>query len=121
MGEEYLLEMHHITKRFPGVTALKDATIGIRKGTIHGLVGENGAGKSTLMKILSGTYPHGSYEGELILNGKVLHLTTAAAAIQQGIGIVPQELSVIDQLTVAENIVVGNWVQPKETLVNVRG
>ena len=121
MGEEYLLEMHHITKRFPGVTALKDATIGIRKGTIHGLVGENGAGKSTLMKILSGTYPHGSYEGELILNGKVLHLTTAAAAIQQGIGIVPQELSVIDQLTVAENIVVGNWVQPKETLVNMRG
>lgn len=121
MGEEYLLEMHHITKRFPGVTALKDATIGIRKGTIHGLVGENGAGKSTLMKILSGTYPHGSYEGELVLNGRVLHLNTAATAIQQGIGIVPQEVSVIDQLTVAENIVVGNWMQPKETLVNMRG
>lgn len=121
MGEEYLLEMHHITKRFPGVTALKDATIGIRKGTIHGLVGENGAGKSTLMKILSGTYPHGSYEGELVLNGRVLHLNTAATALQQGIGIVPQEVSVIDQLTVAENIVVGNWMQPKETLVNMRG
>jgi len=121
MGEEYLLEMHHITKRFPGVTALKDVTIGISKGTIHGLVGENGAGKSTLMKILSGTYPHGSYEGELVLNGKVLHLNTAANAIQQGIGIVPQELSVIDQLTVAENIVVGHWTQPKEMLVNMRG
>ncbi len=121
MGEEYLLEMHHITKRFPGVTALKDATIGICKGTIHGLVGENGAGKSTLMKILSGTYPHGSYEGKLVLNGRDLHLNTAANAIQQGIGIVPQELSVIDQLTVAENIVVGNWLGPKEKLVNMRG
>ncbi len=121
MGEEYLLEMHHITKRFPGVVALKDVTFNIRKGIIHGLVGENGAGKSTLMKILSGTYPFGSYEGELVLNGQVLQLNSAAAALRQGIGIVPQELSVIDQLTVAENIVVGHWLQENGRLVNMRG
>ena len=121
MGEEYLLEMHHITKRFPGVVALKDVTFNIRKGIIHGLVGENGAGKSTLMKILSGTYPFGSYEGELVLNGKVLQLNSASAALHQGIGIIPQEISVIDQLTVAENIVVGHWQQHDEMLVNMRG
>lgn len=121
MSEKYLLEMHHITKRFPGVVALKDVTFNIQKGIIHGLVGENGAGKSTLMKILSGTYPFGSYEGELVLNGQVLQLHSGAAALHQGIGIVPQELSVIDQLTVAENIVVGRWIQTKETLVNLRG
>jgi ABC-type sugar transport system ATPase subunit len=121
MGEEYLLEMHHITKRFPGVVALKDVTFSIHKGIIHGLVGENGAGKSTLMKILSGTYPFGSYEGELVLNGQVLQLNSASAALHQGIGIIPQEISVIDQLTVAENIVVGHWRQHDETLVNMRG
>jgi len=121
MSKEYLLEMHHITKRFPGVVALKDVTFNIHKGVIHGLVGENGAGKSTLMKILSGTYPFGSYEGELVLNGQVLQLHSGAAALHQGIGIVPQELSVIDQLTVAENIVVGRWIQTKEKLVHLRG
>ena len=121
MGEEYLLEMHHITKRFPGVVALKDVTFNIHKGIIHGLVGENGAGKSTLMKILSGTYPFGSYEGELVLNGKALQLNSASAALHQGIGIIPQEISVIDQLTVAENIVVGHWQQHDEMLVNMRG
>ena len=121
MGEEYLLEMHNITKRFPGVVALKDVTFNIRKGIIHGLVGENGAGKSTLMKILSGTYPFGSYEGELVLNGQVVQLHSGADALHKGIGIVPQELSVIDQLTVAENIVVGRWKQTEEKLVNMRG
>jgi ABC-type sugar transport system ATPase subunit len=121
VGEDYLLKMHNITKRFPGVTALKNVTFNIRKGTIHGLVGENGAGKSTLMKILSGTYPFGTYEGELILDGKPLQITSAAVALQQGIGIVPQEINVIDQLTVAENIVVGQWLRPGERAVNMRG
>ena len=121
MGEDYLLEMRNITKRFPGVTALRNVTFSIHKGTIHGLVGENGAGKSTLMKILSGTYPHGTYEGELVLNGKPLQITSASVALQQGIGIVPQEINVIDQLTVAENIVVGDWLQPGERAVSMRG
>lgn len=109
MNDAYLLEMNHVTKRFPGVVALKDVTFKVKQATIHGLVGENGAGKTTLMKILAGTYPHGTYEGELRLNGQVLELHSSADALNAGIGVVPQEISVIEQLTVAENIVVGRW------------
>src|SRR5437763_7026838 len=109
MSDTPLLEMNHITKRFPGVVALHDVTFGVMAQTIHGLVGENGAGKSTLMKILSGTYPSGTYEGEIRLNGKSLQLKAASDALDQGIGIVPQEISVVEQLTVAENVVVGKW------------
>lgn len=111
MGESYLLEMNHVTKRFPGVVALKDVTMRVKKGSIHGLVGENGAGKSTLMKILSGTYPFGAYEGELMVEGKVLQLHSSHDALENGIGIVPQEISVVEQLTVAENIVIGRWTR----------
>ena len=111
MGESYLLEMKHVTKRFPGVVALKDVTLQVEKGSIHGLVGENGAGKSTLMKILSGTYSVGSYEGELLVNGKALQLHSSHDALNEGIGIVPQEINVVEQLTVAENIVIGKWTQ----------
>src|SRR5512142_1292947 len=103
--------MRHITKRFPGVTALRNVTFSIHRGTIHGLVGENGAGKSTLMRILSGTYPYGTYEGELVLDGRPVQIRSGSIALRQGIGIVPQEINVIDQLTVAENIVVGDWLQ----------
>lgn len=120
MGEPYLLEMRNITKRFPGVVALNDVTFQVEKGTIHGLVGENGAGKTTLMKILSGTYPHGTYEGEIVLAGKVLELGSSSDALDEGIGIVPQEIAVIDQLTVAENIVVGQWVSGAGQLVSMR-
>ena len=121
MSETYLLEMNKVTKRFPGVVALKDVTFKVRQGVIHGLVGENGAGKSTLMKILSGTYPTGSYEGELMLNGKVLDLHSSADALEQGIGIVPQETFVVEQLTVAENIVIGKWIDGTGRLVSMRG
>ena len=120
MSETYLLEMNKVTKRFPGVVALKDVTFKVRQGVIHGLVGENGAGKSTLMKILSGTYPTGSYEGELKLNGKVLDLHSSADALEQGIGIVPQETFVVEQLTVAENIVIGKWIEGTGRLVSMR-
>lgn len=120
MGESYLLEMRHITKRFPGVVALAGVTFQVKEGTIHGLVGENGAGKTTLMRILSGTYPHGTYEGELILGGAVLQLRSSSDALQQGIGIVPQEIMVIDQLTVAENILVGQWGGGNSRLVSMR-
>lgn len=120
MNNMYLLEMYHITKRFPGVTALNDVTFKIKSATIHGLVGENGAGKSTLMKILSGIYSYGSYEGDLILNKKTLQLRSASGALVEGIGIVPQEITVIDQLTVAENIVTGKWNDGKGQFVSMR-
>jgi ABC-type sugar transport system ATPase subunit len=113
-----LLEMKHITKTFPGVMALNDVTFQVAKGDIHGLVGENGAGKSTLMKILSGHYPTGTYEGELILNGKALDMRSPNSALLQGIGIVPQEINVIPELTVAENIVVGRWNTGKGLFVD---
>lgn len=120
MGETNLLEMKNITKRFPGVVALNNVTFYVKKGSIHGLVGENGAGKSTLMKILSGSYPHGSYEGELSLGGKILELHSTADALNKGIGVVPQEINVVDQLTVAENIVVGKWTNGQGPMVSLR-
>jgi len=119
MADTYLLEMKSITKRFPGVVALNNVTFNVIKGSIHGLVGENGAGKSTLMKILSGTYPHGSYEGELSLAGQVLELRSTADALNNGIGVVPQEINVVDQLTVAENIVVGKWSNGQGPMVSL--
>ena len=118
--EHYVLEMNQITKKFPGVVALKNVTFKVRKGTIHGMVGENGAGKSTLMKILSGTYPVGTYTGKLSLNGKDLELHSAHDALNNGIGIVPQEINVEEQLSVAENIVIGKWTQRTGELVNLR-
>ena len=69
MSEDIILEFQNVTKTFPGVTALSDVSFKVRRGEIHGLCGENGAGKSTLMKILSGVYPHGTYEGKVIYNG----------------------------------------------------
>ena len=120
MEEAYLFEMKQVTKRFPGVVALKSVTFKVKQGTIHGLVGENGAGKSTLMKVLSGTYPSGSYEGELLLNGNRLDLKSPADALNKGIGIVPQEINVIEQMSVAENIVVGKWTNGRGKLVNMR-
>lgn len=119
MDEKYLFEMNNVTKRFPGVVALKGVTLKVKAGSIHGLVGENGAGKSTLMKILAGTYPHGTYEGELFLNGQPLQLNSPADGLNKGIGIVTQEINVIDQITVAENIVVGKWTNGAGVLVNM--
>jgi ABC-type sugar transport system ATPase subunit len=119
MDEKYLFEMNHVTKRFPGVVALKDVTFKVKAGSIHGLVGENGAGKTTLMKILAGTYPFGAYDGEIVLNGIPLQLNSPTDALNKGIGIVTQEINVIDQLSVTENIVVGKWTNGSGRLVNM--
>lgn len=72
---EYLLEMKNVTKKFPGVLALDHVMLQLKKGEILGVCGENGAGKSTLMKILSGTYPYGTYEGEILYEGKTVCLS----------------------------------------------
>ena len=106
---DYILEIDHVTKEFPGVRALNDISFNVRRGTIHGVCGENGAGKSTLMKILAGVYPADSYEGNIKLNGEVIHFThdSIHQAIHHGIAIVYQELALIPKLTVGENMFLG--------------
>lgn len=103
----WAFEMEAISKTFGGVKALRDVSIRVAQGHVLGLVGQNGAGKSTLMKILDGAHPHGSYEGTIRIDGEPVELRSPGDAIQFGIGIVPQETSVIDTLSVAENILLG--------------
>src|SRR5579872_535581 len=106
-----VLEMRGIIKEFPGVRALSGVTLQVRRGHVHALLGENGAGKSTLMKILDGVYPAGAFEGEIILNGAAVRFRSPHDAQMKGIGYVPQEITVIEALTVAENIFVGHWTR----------
>ncbi|NNE99819.1 MAG: xylose ABC transporter ATP-binding protein [Pyrinomonadaceae bacterium] len=102
-----LLEMRNITKEFPGVKALDSVNLDLVEGEFHSLVGENGAGKSTLMKVLSGVYPFGDYEGDIVINGDVQRFYTIREAEEAGIAIIFQELSLVKELTVAENIFLG--------------
>ncbi|HTN62520.1 MAG TPA: multiple monosaccharide ABC transporter ATP-binding protein [Devosia sp.] len=103
-----ILEMRGITKTFPGVKALQDVTLDVREGEIHAIVGENGAGKSTLMKVLSGVYPAGSYDGQIIYRGKPVHFRSIRDSEHQGIVIIHQELALVPLLSIAENIFLGN-------------
>ncbi|MBV9273852.1 MAG: sugar ABC transporter ATP-binding protein, partial [Verrucomicrobia bacterium] len=108
---EYVLEMENISKAFPGVRALSNVQLRVRKGTVHGLMGENGAGKSTLMKCLIGIYVPDS--GTITLKGEKLHITSTHYALSKGISMIHQELCPIPEMTVAENIYLGrepmNW------------
>jgi len=103
-----ILEMRGITKRFPGVVALKDVNLRVRAGEIHAIVGENGAGKSTLMKVLSGVYPHGSFDGEIHFEGRAQSFRSIGDSEAQGIIIIHQELALVPLLSIAENIFLGN-------------
>jgi len=103
-----VLEMRDITKTFPGVKALDQVNLTVSKGEIHAVVGENGAGKSTLMKVLSGVYPHGQYEGEIIYDGKPAQFRDIRDSEDHGIIIIHQELALVPQLSIAENIFLGN-------------
>lgn len=103
-----ILEMKSITKEFPGVRALDDVTFSVQKGEIHCLVGENGAGKSTLMKVLSGVHPYGTYSGEIFIEGELQKFNGIRDSEKAGIAIIYQELALIPELTVYENIFLGN-------------
>jgi len=106
----YLLEMKGIAKRFDGVPALDGIDLAIRPGECVGLCGENGAGKSTLMKVLSAVYPHGSWDGEIVWDGRPLRARSVRETAEAGIIIIHQELMLVPELTVAENIFLGNEI-----------
>jgi D-xylose transport system ATP-binding protein len=106
----YLLEMKGIAKRFDGVPALDGIDLAIRPGECIGLCGENGAGKSTLMKVLSAVYPHGSWDGEILLDGQPLRARSVRETEEAGIVIIHQELMLVPELSVAENIFLGNEI-----------
>ena len=110
MNNNIILEMRGITKTFPGVKALNDVNFKVREGEIHALVGENGAGKSTLMKVLSGVYPAGTYDGEIHYDGQVRRFSTISDSEHLGIIIIHQELALVPLLSIAENIFLGNEV-----------
>ncbi|MEL4357247.1 MULTISPECIES: ATP-binding cassette domain-containing protein [unclassified Luteococcus] len=103
-----ILEMRDITKTFPGVRALDGVTMRVRRGDIHSICGENGAGKSTLMKVLSGVHPHGTYDGQILFDGKEVSFGTIKDSEREGIVIIHQELALIPELSVAENIFLGD-------------
>ncbi|HNY18362.1 MAG TPA: ATP-binding cassette domain-containing protein, partial [Treponemataceae bacterium] len=105
---DILLEMKSITKDFPGVKALDSVSLQVKKAEIHALVGENGAGKSTLMNVLSGTYPYGTYSGDIIMDGKVCEFRDIKHSEKAGIVIIHQELALSPYLSIAENIFIGN-------------
>lgn len=110
MGE-HVLEMKNITKYFPGTRALYNVCIQLKKGEVLALCGENGAGKSTLMKVLSGTYPYGTYEGQIFLDGKEAKFNGIKQSEEAGIAIIHQEFALVEEMTVAENIFIGSEIQ----------
>jgi putative multiple sugar transport system ATP-binding protein len=105
-----ILEMRGISKSFPGVKALDNVTFEVARGEIHALVGENGAGKSTLMKVLSGVYPHGAYDGEIVFEGQTAAFHGIADSERSGIIIIHQELALVPLLSIAENLYLGNEI-----------
>lgn len=108
---DYILEMNGITKEFTGIKALDDVNFKVERGEIHCLIGENGAGKSTLMKVLSGVYPYGTYDGDIVFEGEVQRFNEINDSVKAGIAIIYQELALFPDLTVYENIFAGNEIR----------
>src|SRR5579859_925525 len=102
-----LLELKAITKEFPGVKALDGVSFSLDKGEVHALCGENGAGKSTLIKTLCGFYPYGSYGGQIVLDGQEARFQTLRAGEEAGIALIPQELALVPEMSIAENMMLG--------------
>jgi len=117
MGK-YILEMRNITKTFPGVKALDNVNLKVIPHHIHALIGENGAGKSTLMNILSAVYPHGTYEGDIVVDGEVCVFKSIKDSEAKGIAIIHQELALIPSLSIAENVFLGNEQTDKGLIIN---
>ena len=113
-----LLEMNNITKRFYATIALNNVSFDLNESEIHALVGENGAGKSTLMKILSGSYPGNSYEGQIKINGKEVAFKIISDAESNGIEMIYQEVSLHPELTIAENVLLGNLPRLNKFFIN---
>ncbi|MGL1892504.1 MAG: sugar ABC transporter ATP-binding protein [Spirochaetaceae bacterium] len=118
MENSTLLRMKSITKSFPGVKALDEVDISVEKGDIHFIVGENGAGKSTLMKVLSGIYPYGDYDGDIIFDNKIKHFHGIKDSVSDGIVIINQELELFPNLTVYENVFVGHEIHNNLSVMN---
>jgi len=114
---QHVLEAQNIIKDFIGVRALKNVSMNVEAGEILGLIGENGAGKSTLLKVINGIYVTGTFEGKILINGEEVHLHSPHDALIKGIGFVPQEINVMEDLTVAENIFVGHLTEDNNSLI----
>jgi len=105
---EYILQIENMTKDFPGVRALENVTLKVKKGEIHSLCGENGAGKSTLMSCISGVYPKGDYEGKVIFKGRETHYQSVRDSEKEGLAIIHQELALSPYLSIYENMFLGH-------------
>src|SRR5438034_1921624 len=103
-----VLRAENIVKKFPGVVALRNVSFDLRAGEIHGLCGENGAGKSTFIKLLSGIHAHGSYEGDLLIDGEPAQFRSLTDAEDAGIAVIYQEVALVNDMTVGENIFLGS-------------
>jgi putative multiple sugar transport system ATP-binding protein len=116
--DDHILEMRSITKTFPGVKALSEVNLAVDRGEVHAICGENGAGKSTLMKVLSGVYPAGSYEGEILYGGEVCKFSGIRDSEHAGIVIIHQELALVPYLSIAENIFLGSERRGRSGLID---
>ena len=113
-----ILEMRSITKTFPGVKALANVNLEVERGEVHAICGENGAGKSTLMKVLSGVYPHGTYDGDIVFENETVAFRDLTDSEAKGIVIIHQELALSPYLSIAETIFLNNELKGRGGLID---